>query len=65
MDGIRRHIIIKSNTIEEMCEVRDKIHYQLVCNIDYINCNIVLNDDGCDVHLMFFSECEVIPVITL
>lgn len=40
-----KQITIKTDNDESMFKVRDSIHNQLVGNEDYINCDIVLNDD--------------------
>lgn len=41
-----KQITIKTDNEESMFKVRDNIHKQLVGNEDYIDCNIVLNDDN-------------------
>lgn len=67
-DGLAKEIIIKCGSSEEMCKIRDKIHDQLVGNIDYIDSNIVLND-GCvdenSVWLGIFKECKEVPDIKI
>lgn len=72
MDGIKKIIIIKTNSHEEEYEVAKKIHEQLVGNEDYIDCRIVLNmsSDRADeteneVHLYIFEDAESNPEIRI
>ena len=69
---LKKLITIVADTEEEMYEIREKIHLQLVGNQDYIDCNIILNgsDDRMDgsvntVCVYIFKECENIPSITI
>ena len=72
MDGIRKIIIVKTNSHEEEWEVCKKIHEQLVGNQDYIDCGIVLNmssdrGDGTEneVHLYIFDDAKSNPEIKI
>jgi hypothetical protein len=72
MEGLRKLIIIKTNSHEEEYEVCKKIHEQLVGNQDYIDCNIVLNmsSDRVDeteneVHLYIFDDAKANPEIKI
>lgn len=69
--SIKRFIRIETNTEEEMLAIRDRIHEQLVGNKDYVDSNIVLNgsddrlENGYEIHLYIFNDCEYIPPITI
>ena len=72
MDGLRKLIIIKTNSHEEEYKVAEKIHKQLVGNQDYIDCNIVLNmsSDRADeteneVHLYICDDAKTNPEIKI
>lgn len=72
MEGLRKLIIIKTNSHEEEYEVAKKIHEQLVGNQDYIDCNIVLNmsSDRADeteneVHLYIYDDAKSNPEIKI
>ena len=72
MEGIKKLIIIKTNSHEEEYEVVKKIHEQLVGNQDYIDCRIVLNmsSDRVDeteneVHLYIYEDVETNPEIRI
>lgn len=65
-----KQITIKTDTEESKAEVLEKVHNQLKGNQDYIDCNIVLNDDnlGTDDHLVnlyIFEEATNVPEIKL
>ena len=67
-----RQIIIKCADKDEMLKIKEQVHYQLVGNQDYIDCNIVLNgsDDRLDeteneIHIYIFSECESVPELKI
>jgi len=60
-----KHIIIENDSQEEAGRVLENIHKQLVGNQDYIDSNIVLNDDGCTVHLYIFKETTNVPKIQI
>ena len=68
---LRRLIRIEVETEEDMLTIKEQIHNQLVGNQDYIDCNIVLNgsddriENGYEVHLYVFKECENIPEIII
>lgn len=72
MDGLRKLIIIKTNSFEEEYEVAEKIHNQLAGNQDYVDCDIVLNmsADRCDgteneVYLYIFDDAKTNPEIRI
>lgn len=72
MDGLRKLIIVKTNSLDEEYEVAKKIHKQLVGNQDYIDCNIVLNmsSDRADeteneVHLYICDDAKTNPEIKI
>ena len=72
MDGLRKLIIIKTNSHEEEYEVAEKIHNQLAGNPDYVECRIVLNmsSDRVDeteneVHLYIYDDAESNPEIRI
>ena len=61
---LKKVIIIKTNSVDEMDVVRKEIHAQLIGNIDYIESRIILNgtDDRIDdttneVHVYIFEDC--------
>ena len=72
MDGLRKLIIIKTNSHEEEWEVAKKIHEQLVGNEDYIENRIILSmsteipyEVENEVHLYIFEDSKSNPEITI
>lgn len=65
-------IIIKTDSRKSRIEVLENIHKQLVGNQDYIDCNIILNDDntsfdgtGHEVHVYMYGDIKNRPDIIL
>ena len=72
MDGIRKTIIIKTNSHEEEWEVAKKIHEQLAGNEDYIENRIILSmstevpyEVENEVHLYIFEDAKSNPEIRI
>ena len=72
MDGIKKIIIIKTNSHEEEWEVAKKIHEQLVGNEDYIENRIILSMSSeileeveNEVHLYIFEDAKTNPEIKI
>ena len=70
--GLRKFIIVKTNSHEEEYEVAEKIRNQLAGNQDYVDCDIVLNmssdrrdETENEVHLYIFDDAKSNPEITI
>ena len=66
LNDLKMHIIIRTNDEKEKMRIGRAIHYQLVGNRDYTDCNIILNVyNENEVNLYIFNECKNVPDIVI